>query len=501
MHRDSRGVCAVWVECLASQARVRMLLLVALPFLVMFAAPGTQCTAVGGGQMVTFNPASPGTATPVSIGVDSTAGSAMTDVACPSATQCTAVDQAGRELTFNPASPGTPAPVTLDNGTNLLSVACVSVTQCTTVGYSGFGAGREITFNPQSPGAPTPITIDSGHDLYQVACVAQTQCTALDVGIGGSGGHEVTFDPTAPGKPTPLTIDTATWFFGLACGSATDCVAIDNQGNVIEGDPTSASAWTVTPLDPANLAAVACSPGWCAAVDNGGNAFVGSDGILPIPPVLTGSGPLISGTAMLGQTLTESHGAWSNSSTSYVYQWEQCDSRGLTCSLIAGATSQSFTIQASDVGHTLRVREIAANVAGQGNPALSAPTAVVLAASNVLGTLSVGPLKATGSRIRITIGCTGVQDSRCTATLVANRDRDDPGRQSRGRHRRQTPEAKDAVLGPDIGDDQRGIERVRNALAKPRGKTIARNASPTSRHADHHRGEPYPRPTGHRLSQ
>jgi hypothetical protein len=71
-----------------------------------------------------------------------------------------------------------------------------------------------------------------------------------------------------------------------------------------------------------------------------------------------------------------------------------------------------------DVGHTLLVREIAENVAGQGNPALSAPTAVVLAASNVLGTLSVGPIKATGSRIRITIGCTGVQGSHCTATLA-----------------------------------------------------------------------------------
>lgn len=487
MDRDSRGVCAVWVERLASHARVRMLLVGAVPFLVMLGAPvsalaalnwtgpstvanpGTytfnalacvstaqctavdqsglvltfspispqeatpvpiagveqpglygmacvstvQCTAVGGGQVVTFNPASPAASTPVSIGVDSY----MTDVACPSAMQCTAVDGTGGELTFNPASPGTPTPVTLDSGTQLLSVACASVTQCTTVGYSGPGAGREITFNPQSPGTPTPIAIDFGHSLYQVVCVAQTQCTAIDVG-GGNGGHEVTFDPTAPGAPTPVTIDSATWFFGFACGSTSDCVAIDNQGNVVEGDPTSASPWTVKQLDPANLAAVACSPGWCAAVDNSGNAFVGSNGILPIPPALTGLGPSISGTATPGQTLTESHGTWSNNPTSYVYQWEQCDSAGLACSLIAGATSQAYTIRAGDVGHTLRVREIAANVAGQGNPALSAPTAVVLTASSMVGTLAVGPIKATGPKIRITIGCIGVQGSRCTATLA-----------------------------------------------------------------------------------
>jgi hypothetical protein len=369
-----------------------------------------QCTAVGGGQVVTFNPASPARSTPVSIGAE-----VMTDVACPSATQCTAVDATGGELTFNPASPGTPTPVTLDSGTPLFSVACVSVTQCTTVGDSG--AGREITFNPRSPGTPTPITVDFGHNLFQVACVAQTQCTALDVGLA-NGGHQVTFDPTAPGTPTPVTIDTASWFFDLACRSASDCVAIDNQGNVVEGDPTSASPWTVKQLDPSNLVAVACSPGWCAAVDNGGNAFVGSNGSLPIPPALTGSGPSISGTATLGQTLTESHGTWLNSPTRYLYQWEQCDTAGLTCSLIAGATSRSYTVHAADVGHTLRVREIAANVAGQGNPALSAPTAVVLTAPNAVGTLAVGPIKATGSRIRITIGCTGDPGSRCTATLA-----------------------------------------------------------------------------------
>ncbi len=384
----------------------------------------TQCTAVGGGQAVTFNPSSPATSTPVSIGVDSTIGSYMTDVACPSATQCTAVDQAGRELTFNPTSPGTPTPVTLDGGTNLLSVACVSVTQCTTVGYDGPGEGQEITFNPQSPGTPTPIFVDYEHNPDQVVCVAQTQCTVVDVSSGG--GHEVTFDPTAPGTPTPVAVESGSfatesggWFFGLACLSASDCVATDAKGNVLEGDPTSASPWTLTPIDPAgSLVAIACLPGWCAAVDNSGNAFVGSNGSLPTPPALTGSGPSISGTATLGQTLTESHGAWSNSPTSYLYQWEQCDSAGRTCSLIAGATSRSYTIQAGDVGHTLRVREIAANVAGQGNPALSAPTVVVLGASSVIGTLSVRRIKASGSRISVTIGCTGGQGSRCTATLA-----------------------------------------------------------------------------------
>src|SRR5690349_5392728 len=39
-------------------------------------------------------------------------------IACPSAAQCTAVDNVGREATFNPASPGTPTMTSVDPGAN-----------------------------------------------------------------------------------------------------------------------------------------------------------------------------------------------------------------------------------------------------------------------------------------------------------------------------------------------------------------------------------------------
>jgi Bacterial Ig-like domain (group 3) len=98
----------------------------------------------------------------------------------------------------------------------------------------------------------------------------------------------------------------------------------------------------------------------------------------PAPPTNT-SLPTISGTAQQGQTLTESHGEWSNSPTSYGYQWEDCDSSGNNCSAIAGANSQTYTLIASDVVHTIRVQESATNAGGTGGPASSAPTGVVQA--------------------------------------------------------------------------------------------------------------------------
>src|SRR4029077_7938566 len=77
--------------------------------------------------------------------------------------------------------------------------------------------------------------------------------------------------------------------------------------------------------------------------------------VTPPPPSNT-SPPTISGTAQQGQTLTESHGTWSNEPTSYGYQWQQCDSEGNSCAAISGATGQAYVPVAGDVGHTIRVQ-------------------------------------------------------------------------------------------------------------------------------------------------
>lgn len=94
------------------------------------------------------------------------------------------------------------------------------------------------------------------------------------------------------------------------------------------------------------------------------------------PPV-NSSPPAISGSASQGQTLIESHGSWSGAPTAYAYQWARCDSSGNGCVSISGATGQSYTITAADVGHTIRVFEDASNADGVGTTAESAATAVV----------------------------------------------------------------------------------------------------------------------------
>jgi hypothetical protein len=112
--------------------------------------------------------------------------------------------------------------------------------------------------------------------------------------------------------------------------------------------------------------------------------------ITPLAPTNI-SAPTITGTAQQGQTLTEHHGTWTNTPTSYAYKWLQCDSLGTSCLQISGAESQIYVPASGDVGHTIEVQETASNAGGTSSAAISEPTAVVSAvAAATFGNTSVG---------------------------------------------------------------------------------------------------------------
>lgn len=87
--------------------------------------------------------------------------------------------------------------------------------------------------------------------------------------------------------------------------------------------------------------------------------------------------PSISGSAVVGQTLTANNGTWaSQTNPTYTYQWQRCDAQGNSCAAISGATAQTYVVQQADVGKTLRVTVTARNNDGS-TSATSAQTAVV----------------------------------------------------------------------------------------------------------------------------
>ena len=95
--------------------------------------------------------------------------------------------------------------------------------------------------------------------------------------------------------------------------------------------------------------------------------------------------PTITGTPAQGQTLTATQGTWSNSPTSYAYQWMRCPSSGgapdaSDCAAIGGATTTAYVVAANDVDSRLRVRVTATNTDGSATAASNATTLVTATA-------------------------------------------------------------------------------------------------------------------------
>ena len=120
--------------------------------------------------------------------------------------------------------------------------------------------------------------------------------------------------------------------------------------------------------------------GSVAGNGKGGGSVAGNGnggGPVKSAPVSTAL-PTISGSPVVGQTLTASTGGWSGQVSSYAYQWLHCDSSGV-CSQLSGASSSSYKPVTGDVGYTLRVSVTASNRYGS-SVATSSATAAVAAA-------------------------------------------------------------------------------------------------------------------------
>ena len=75
--------------------------------------------------------------------------------------------------------------------------------------------------------------------------------------------------------------------------------------------------------------------------------------------------PVISGEAKQSKTLSASTGSWTGTSPlSYAFQWQSCNSLGVGCLTVSGATSATHLLGASEVGGTLRVAVTASNAGG-----------------------------------------------------------------------------------------------------------------------------------------
>lgn len=86
--------------------------------------------------------------------------------------------------------------------------------------------------------------------------------------------------------------------------------------------------------------------------------------------------PTISGSTVVGGTLSATTGTWLGANLTYAYQWQRCDSAGANCTTIAGATGSSYTTASPDIGNRVRVRVIATQNA-RSSQATSAATSTI----------------------------------------------------------------------------------------------------------------------------
>jgi hypothetical protein len=119
------------------------------------------------------------------------------------------------------------------------------------------------------------------------------------------------------------------------------------------------------------------------ATNAGGSSSSISNSIGPISsggtaPVNTAS-PIISGSTINGQILTVSNGSWSNTPTSYSYQWKRNGTN------ISGQTSNTYILTNTDVGTNISCTVTATNTYGSASSTSSAVGPVASSSAAMIG--------------------------------------------------------------------------------------------------------------------
>lgn len=109
-------------------------------------------------------------------------------------------------------------------------------------------------------------------------------------------------------------------------------------------------------------------------------------------PVNSGA-PAISGSFVVGQTVTCAPGTWSNT-PSFTYQWTSATTAGGAYSTISLATQQTYTIPVTQVGNFLKCIVTATNTAGSASATTPATTQILFPAP----VASIAPL-VTGNQL------------------------------------------------------------------------------------------------------
>ena len=141
--------------------------------------------------------------------------------------------------------------------------------------------------------------------------------------------------------------------------------------------------------------------------------------------------PTITGDDRVGEELTAEEGTWTNSPTSFAYEWQRCDIDAASCLPVAGANGKTYGVRTADLGFRLRVVVTARNAGGSG-AATSAFTGIVaptVPITNKRPTLTIVSVRFLGARVYARFRI--CDDTARNLTILATDSR--PGRVSQTR--------------------------------------------------------------------
>jgi Bacterial Ig-like domain (group 3) len=292
------------------------------------------------------------------------------------------VDISGAQLDVSQGVDGTGGCTDLNPGDVLTLVATTGTLTGTFTNYAN-GATVDIANDCNTANQDATGTLS-----YSANAVNLTITSGGNAGSGGGGGgaNPAPVELVAPSVPTTaqvgqiLQINPGSWqhatsydYSWLACnGSA--CTPIPN---------VSSSTFQVTAAQLGDQIEAMVT-----ALGAGGTRYAYTNRTATVTAAVTAqsipiesSAPKVSGTAAVGDVLTTTNGTWSNSPSSFAYQWEHCSLIATGCVPISGATSQTFTLTSAELGTTVEVQVTAINYAGRSLPARSVPSGVVRAAT------------------------------------------------------------------------------------------------------------------------
>ena len=208
----------------------------------------------------------------------------------PSSTVFTSADPAGGAGAWAVSPQTPPFPV---GGVSDPTSLCVTVNN----------RGIATTTNPTG-GAWTQRSISDG--LSSVSCPSASLCVAVGTpggtAIGQTGALDFSTDPTS-GTWTHVGFSSLPPLLSISCPSTSLCVATDSRGDVmVSTNPTGdASAWTVTPVEPAPCVnALPCTVERVEVSDKTGLHTIDETESV-------GSNSLLTGLTLNGDTLSWSH--------------------------------------------------------------------------------------------------------------------------------------------------------------------------------------------------